>query len=293
MPRVAVQDGVELAYEVHGEGEPFVLIMGVGAQHVFWPADFVESLVESGHQVVIFDNRDVGESTWLAHLRAPPPLVAITRAMAGLSVAAPYTLWDMADDTVLLMDALGIDRAHVAGISMGGMVAQCVAIRHPARVKSLASMHSTTGSRMHSIGDPRKYAALLAPGPQTRDEAGEHLVRLYRKIGSPAYEQDWDEVRARGRLAFDRGANPAGFLRQWSAILASGSRDRELGTLSVPTVVIHGSEDRLVPTRAGRHTAACIPDARLEIIDGLGHDLPPVARTRIAELLARNAERAR
>jgi len=292
MPSVTIRPGVDLAYDIHGEGDPIVLIMGVGAQMVFWPDEFIQVLVDRGHQVIRFDNRDVGESTWLDHLRPPAPMVALSRALAGLSVRAPYTLWDMADDTALLLDALDLESAHIAGISMGGMVAQCLAINHPTRVRSLASMHSTTGARRHSIGDPRAYAALLAPGPQTRDQAGEHLVRLYKNIGSPAYEQDWDEVRARGRAAFDRGANPAGFLRQWSAILASGSRDRQLAHLDLPTIVIHGSEDRLVPTRAGRHTARCIPNARLEVIDGLGHDLPPVARVRIAELLAENAARA-
>ena len=292
MSRVAIRDGVELAYDDHGAGDPFVLIMGIGAQRVFWPEDFVRRLVDRGHRVIVFDNRDVGESTWLRQLRAPPPMVAMTRALAGLEVQAPYTLWDMADDTALLMDALHIPCAHVAGISMGGMIAQSLAIRHPDRVRSLASMHSTSGSRLHSIGDPRKYAALLAPGPQTREEAAEHLVRLYRNIGSPAYEQDWEEVRARGRLAFDRGANPAGFLRQWAAILASGSRARELATVRVPTVVIHGSEDGLVPTRAGRHTASCVPGARFELIEGLGHDLPPGVRLRIADLLLENAARA-
>lgn len=292
MPRVEVGPGVSLHYEVYGHGDPLVLIMGVGAQMVFWPADFIAKLVECGHQVVIFDNRDCGESSWLDHLRPPAPMAALTRAMAGLAVGAPYTLWDMADDTVGLMDALGFERAHVAGISMGGMVAQCVAIRHPDRVRSLGSMHSTTGSRLHSIGDPRAYAALLAPSPKSRDEAAEHLVRLYKSIGSKAYEQDWDEVRARGRLAFDRGSNPAGFLRQWSAILASGSRDAALASVSVPSIVVHGSLDRLVPTRAGRHTARCIPAAHLEIVEGLGHDLPPVARLHIAEKLAWNAARA-
>jgi pimeloyl-ACP methyl ester carboxylesterase len=260
---------------------------------VFWPDDFVQKLVELGHRVVRFDNRDVGKSTWLKQQRAPSPVAAITRALAGLPVQAPYTLWDMADDAVALLDALDIEQAHVAGISMGGMIAQCMAIRHAARVKSLTSMHSTTGSRRHSVGDPRAYAALLAAGPKNRDEAAEHLVRLYEVIGSPGFTLDWDEIRERGRQTFDRGANPAGFLRQWAAILATGSRDAALRELSLPSLVIHGDSDRLVPLRAGRHTAACIPSARLEVIEGLGHDLPPVARLRIAELLAWNTARAR
>jgi pimeloyl-ACP methyl ester carboxylesterase len=266
--------------------------MGVGAQRLFWPDDFVARLVEGGHRVIVFDNRDCGESTWLRHQRAPAPMATMTRAMAGLSISAPYTLWDMADDTVALFDALGLDRVHLAGISMGGMIAQCVAIRNPERVRSLTSMHSSTGSRRHSIGDPRAYAALLAPGPKNRDEAAEHLVQLYQTIGSPAYEQNWDELRERGRRAFDRGSNPAGFLRQWSAILASGSRDQALKAVQVPTLVIHGDADRLVPLRAGRHTARCIPNAHLEVIEGLGHDLPPAVRTRIAERIIAHAARA-
>ena len=292
MPRIEVRSGISLAYESHGEGDPLVLIMGVGAQRVFWPKDFVSRLVEHGHRVILFDNRDCGESTWLKDQRAPAPMAAMTRALAGLSISVPYTLWDMADDTVALFDALGIERAHLAGISMGGMISQCVAIRYPDRVRSLTSMHSSTGSRRHSIGDPRAYAALLAPGPKNRDEAAEHLVRLYQTIGSPAYEHDWEELRERGRQAFDRGSNPAGFLRQWSAILGSGSRDLALKDLQMPTLVIHGDADRLVPLRAGRHTARCIPNAHLEVIEGLGHDLPPGARERIADLLVWNAARA-
>ena len=291
MRRVQVREGIELAVEVHGEGEPMVLIMGIGAQLIFWPADFVQALVQQGFQVITFDNRDCGESTWLDGVKAPQPLVAMSRALAGLSVRAPYTLWDMAADTAGLLDALGHESAHVVGISLGGMVAQCMAIAHPERVRSLASLHSTTGSRRHSIGDPRAYAALLSKRPSTRDEAAENLVRFYKKVGSPDFEQNWDEIRARGRLAFDRGANPAGFLRQWAAVLASGSRDDALRELAVPTVVIHGSEDRLVPTRAGRHTARCIPGATLEIIDGLGHDLPMAVRGRVVSSLATNARR--
>ena len=153
-------------------------------------------------------------------------------------------------------------------------------------------MHSTTGSRRHSIGDPRAYAALLSKRPEDRDEAAESLVRFYRNVGSKAFEHDWEEIRARGRLAFDRGSNPAGFLRQWAAVLASGARDEELRRLEVPTVVIHGSADRLVPPRAGRHTARCIPESRLEIIDGLGHDLPGAVRVRIAESVVGNARRS-
>lgn len=292
MRTIDVAPGISLACSSVGEGEPLVLVMGVGAQMIFWPADFVEKLVSLGHRVIRFDNRDCGRSTWLRHLRAPSPMTALTRALAGLSVPAPYTLWDMANDIVALLDALEIERAHVAGISMGGMIAQCMAIQHPERMKSLASMHSSTGSRRHSIGDPRAYAALLAPGPKNRDEAAEHLVALYKVIGSPGFTLDWDEIRERGRRAYDRGANPAGFLRQWSAILASGSRDRALRSLSLPTLVIHGDSDRLVPVRSGRHTADCIPNARLEVIEGLGHDLPPVGRLRIAELLAWNTARA-
>jgi len=292
MRRIDVRDGIRLAVEVHGEGEPLVLIMGIGAQLVFWPADLIQGLVRQGFQVITFDNRDCGESTWLDGVPTPQPLSTMTRALAGLSVPAPYTLWDMADDTVHLLDALGHDTAHVAGISLGGMVAQCVAIKHPTRVRSLASMHSTTGSRRHSIGDPRAYAALLSKRPQTRDEAGETLVRFYQKVGSTGFQHDWDEVRDRGRLAFDRGSNPAGFLRQWAAIMATGARDEALRKLDVPTVVVHGAVDRLIPTRAGRHTARCIRDARLEVIEGLGHDLPPGVRGRIVQHLAWNAGRA-
>ncbi len=291
MRSVKIRENLHLKAEVHGEGVPLVLIMGIGAQLVFWPADLIAGLVAEGYQVITFDNRDCGESTWLDGVQAPSPLSTISRALAGLPVHAPYSLWDMADDTVFLLDALGLERAHIAGISLGGMVAQCVAIKHPQRVISLASMHSTTGSRRHSVGDPRAYAALMSRRPQNRDEAGEALVHFYRSVGSKGFQNNWDEVRARGRLAFDRGSNPAGFLRQWAAIMATGVRDKALGALKIPTVVIHGAEDRLIPPRAGRHTARCIPNAHLEVIAGLGHDLPPGVRGRIVQHLAWNAER--
>ncbi len=289
---IEVRPGIELAVDIQGEGAPLVLIMGIGAQMVLWPAAFVDGLVERGFQVIRFDNRDVGASTWLDGLRAPNPLSAMTLAMAGLPVSAPYTLWDMAEDTASLIQSLGHENAHVVGISMGGMIAQSLAIRHPTRVRSLVSMHSTTGSRLHSIGSPTAYGALLASRPRNRDEAAEHIVRLYQRIGSPRFPNDPDELREKGRQAFDRGSNPAGFLRQWAAILASGNRAEALRTVQAPSLVIHGSDDPLVPVRAGRHTAANLPGCHLEVIDGMGHDLPPAVHTRILDRIAWNAQRS-
>lgn len=289
---ILVRPGIELAVEVVGEGEPVVLIMGIGAQMILWPAGFIDGLVARGFQVIRFDNRDVGKSTWLDGVRAPHPLTAMSFAMAGLPVSAPYTLWDMADDTAELIRALGHESAHVVGISMGGMIAQSLAIRHPSRVRSLVSMHSTTGSRFHSIGKPTAYGALLASRPTNRDEAAEHIVRLYQRIGSPRFPNDPDELREMGKIAFDRGANPSGFLRQWAAILASGNRAYALRSVQAPSMVVHGSADPLVPVRAGRHTAANLPGCHLEVIDGMGHDLPPSVHTRILDRIAWNAQRS-
>lgn len=276
----ATANGIEICYEVFGEpgGRPLVLIMGLGAQMISWPEEFIGLLVDSGHRVVRFDNRDAGLSTHFTpadHL-APAP---------------SYTLDDMADDTAGLMDVLGWDSAHVVGTSMGGMIAQALAIRHPGRVRTLTSIMSTPGPR---VGRPTEaaMAALMAPPARDRDEAIARAVETARIVGSTGYEMDVERVTRVAAAAYDRCHDPAGTARQFKAIRISGDRTEGLRGLSVPALVIHGEDDPLVAIDGGVATADAIPGAKLLTFPGMGHDLPrpiwPVIAEAITELTGRN-----
>ncbi|GAA3666601.1 alpha/beta hydrolase [Nonomuraea antimicrobica] len=262
--RVAA-NGIEIAYESFGspEGRPLLLIMGLGAQLIQWDEALCELLVEQGHHVVRFDNRDTGLSTHLHDLGVP-----------SAGAPAPYLLDDLADDTAALMDALGLPAAHVVGASMGGMVAQTLAIRHPGRVLTLTSIMSTPGP---SVAPPTEAAAAVLTGRPPADRAAvlEQAVRTWSTIGSPGYELDREKIVARAGLAYDRCFDPAGTARQLAAIMASGDRTELLAGVRVPTLVLHGEADPLVPPAGGRATAAAIPGARLVTYPGMGHDLPP------------------
>jgi pimeloyl-ACP methyl ester carboxylesterase len=290
----ASSNGIEIEYDTFGnpDAEPLLLIMGLGAQMVLWEEDFCTLLADRGHFVIRFDNRDIGLSTKLAAHGAPNVLQMFLDAQAGNSVTAPYTLDDMADDAAGLLDALGIPRAHVCGASMGGMIAQTLAIRHPSRVKSLVSIMSTTGAS--DLPPPRPEAAtvLLTPVPADRDGAIERGVMVFRTIGSPGFPFDEDGVRARAALQYDRCHHPEGQMRQLAAILAHGSRREKLRDLSVPTLVVHGADDPLVPVEGGRDTAAAIPGAELLIIDGMGHDNPREAWPRVVDSICALTSRA-
>ncbi len=287
----APSNGLSLNYEVGGEGPPVVMIMGIGSQRIHWPKRFLQTVQGRGLRTITYDNRDVGRSSWLTGQRAPNPLTMLSRAMAGLTTDAPYSLADMADDLVGLLDHLNIEQAHVAGISMGGMIAQTFALRHPQRLRSLVSMHSTTGARMVSIGQPAAYKALLSAGPKSREEAVERHVQVAKVIGSKGFAIDWKGIRRRAGQSYDVGLNPAGFMRQWAAIMHSGDRTAQLAQIQVPTQVIHGTVDPLIPARAGQATAAAIPDAEIDLIAGMGHDLPPGVYDRIADGIARTVAR--
>jgi pimeloyl-ACP methyl ester carboxylesterase len=262
---------IEIAYETFGDpaATPVLLVMGLATQMIGWPDDFCRGLADRGHHVIRFDNRDIGLSTHLHEAGAPDVL-----ALLGGQGGAPYALADLADDTAGLLDALDLDSAHVVGASMGGMIAQLLAIRHPARVRSLTSIMSTTGDP--AVGAPADAAlgVLLAPPVFDRDGAIQRVVDTYRVIGSPGFEFAEDEVRARAGLAFDRAHDPAGVARQLAAILTTHDRTQHLGEITAPTLVIHGEHDQLVNVSGGRATAAAIPGAELMVVEGMGHDLP-------------------
>ena len=291
MPTAAV-NGIELHYDETGEqdGAPLLLIMGLGAQMIVWDDDFCAALADRGFRVIRFDNRDVGLSTKLDD-RPSANAAMLAGAMAGQPVEAPYLLSDMAADAVGLLDHLGIDAAHVVGASMGGMIAQTVAIEHPERVLSLTSIMSTTGDP--SVGAPTGEAvtALLTPRPESRDAAIELGVANARVISSPDH---FDEERARARAiaTYDRCYHPAGFGRQLLAVVASGDRTERLRSLDVPTLVIHGDKDPLVTPSGGEATAAAIPGAELLVLEGMGHDLPPSYWAQIVEAVTKLAARA-
>jgi pimeloyl-ACP methyl ester carboxylesterase len=280
---------VELAYQTFGSPEhpPLLLVMGLGTQMLGWPDEFCERLADRGYFVIRFDNRDIGLSTHF-HEAGTPDLMA---AFAGRG-SAPYTLSDMAADAAGLLEALGIERAHVVGASMGGMIAQTLAIEHPDRVRSLTSIMSTTGDRAVGAATEAATAVLLAPPATTREEAMNRAVSTYRVIGSPGYELDEAALRERAGEAFARAHDPAGVARQLAAILTTADRTPRLRDLRAPTLVIHGAEDPLVHVSGGRATAEAIPDAELVVLDGMGHDLPRGLWPEIVERITAHAAKA-
>jgi pimeloyl-ACP methyl ester carboxylesterase len=284
MPKAAV-NGIELAYEVHGpdDGEPLVLVMGLGSTLVSWDVEFVAGLVDRGFRPVRFDNRDVGLSTKLDTVQVNMA-EQIMRAMAGEAVDAPYDLSDMADDTAGLLDHLGIASAHVVGASMGGMIAQTLAIGHPGRVRTLTSIMSTTGDLDVGQASAEAAAVLLQRPANDREGAIANALQTWRVIGSPDHF-DPERVRRRAGAAYDRCYHPAGVGRQLLAVAASGSRTADLRELSVPTLVIHGELDPLVHVSGGRRTAEAVPGAQLLVIEGMGHDLEPVFWSPIIEAI--------
>lgn len=292
MPAAAA-NGLTIDYESFGDpaAPVLLLVMGLGMPALAWPDEFVDALVAAGFRVVRFDNRDCGHSTKLRGAPRPSAAWAIARALLRLPVHAPYTIDDMAADTVGLLDALGIERAHLVGASLGGMIAQVVAARYPARAASLVSIMSATGNPHPRVafGHPRALRAILSqpldPGDVNR--VVDHLVHVFGVIGSPGFAADRKLLRDRLERVARRGWYPAGTLRQLVAILASGDRRPLLARIAAPTLVIHGRDDPLVPLAAGEDTARAIRGARLEVIDGMGHDLAPGALPILADRIVR------
>lgn len=267
---------IQIEYETFGEsGSPaLLLIAGNGAQLLFWDTEFCEQLAACGLFIIRFDNRDAGLSTKFSDAGASDILVAIKAAMAGEQVDAPYLLSDMADDCIGLLDVLNIEKAHICGASMGGMIAQVVAYRHPERVMTLTSIMSTTGNPQLPQGRPEAIAAVVATPPEERNAYIAHTLEVWRKIWSPGFP--FEEERAKTFLenSYDRAFYPEGMVRQNMALLASGDRTPFLSSITVPTLVIHGADDPLIPVESGRETARVIPNAKLLVIPGMGHDLP-------------------
>jgi pimeloyl-ACP methyl ester carboxylesterase len=282
-------NGIEIVYETIGDpsNPPLLLVMGLGMQLIHWDRELCELLAERGFHVIRFDNRDSGRSTMI-----DAPVPDLRRMMLGLRVQAPYLLEDMADDAFGLLDQLGIEAAHVVGASMGGMIAQTMAIKRPERVLSLTSIMSTTGERRAGRPKLRVWGVLLRRAPREKKAYVEHFVRTFRMIGSTGFPIDEDRIRELAAATYDRGHDAAGTARQLAAILASADRTEQLRSLSVPTTVIHGQADPLVPFRGGRATAQAIPDARLIAIPGMGHDLPREVWPQVVDAIGDNARRA-
>jgi len=287
---VAVGRGVRLCRQAFGDpaDPPLLLIAGLGTQLVAWPDELCLGLAAEGFHVVRFDNRDIGRSTRMVDV--PPP--GTLRLLAGRFVPEQYTLREMAADTAGLIDALGLGPAHVVGVSMGGMIAQTVAARHPGHVRSLVSMMSTTGARRIGRPAPSTMRLLAARPARGRDEAIARSVRMFHHIGSHGFPFDEARLRATAGLSYDRGFNPAGSARQLAAIIKSGDRTAELAGVRAPTLVVHGDRDRMVAPSGGAATAAAIRGARLVTVDGMGHDLPEGAWPRLIELIVGHARAA-
>jgi pimeloyl-ACP methyl ester carboxylesterase len=281
--------GVTLCYETFGDPDetPIVLIMGLATQMIAWHEDFCEQLADRGFYVVRFDNRDIGRST---HFDFRPPTL---REMVRRRVRPEqYSLSDMAEDTAVLLRELEISPAHVVGASMGGMIAHVLAAEHPEAVRSLVSIMSTTGSRWHGQPALSVYRYLLRPPPRDRDGYIQRSAEVFGLVGSTGFSRDEQYIRERAGRSYDRGFDVRAGGRQLGAIIASGDRTKDLGQIKAPTLVVHGTVDKMIRPSGGRATAKAIPGARLMMIEGLGHDLPRGAWPQILDAISEHARAA-
>src|SRR6201996_6574666 len=275
-PKTARANGIDICYEVFGDdsAEPMMLIMGLGAQMVLWDDAFCEQLAARGFRVIRFDNRDIGKSSQLSGGKRLSPLELMKLRFLKIPVAAPYKLRDMAEDTIGLMDALHIRSAHLVGASMGGMIAQEIAIVFPERVRSLTSIMSTTGNPKVPPRPRRAPPMLMAPPPASKEEYFARFAQTWKVLRAGSFPEEEALDPGRAARTWERGLNPPGVGRQLRAILASGSRKERLRAVKAPTLVIHGTVDPLVRPEGGKDTAASISGAKLLMIDGMGHALP-------------------
>lgn len=269
-------NGIQIEYETFGNssGRPLVLIIGLGGQLIFWDDVLCQDLAGRGHYVIRFDNRDAGLSTKFDEAGIPDLVETFGKIMQRQKISTPYTLDDMADDAAGLLDALGIERAHICGMSMGGMIAQTMAIRHPSRLLSLISIYSNTGNPKLPQPKPEVMELLIAAPPNEREASVEHMIRLFKTIAGPGFPFDEEWTRKIIAQGYDRCFCPQGTARQLVAIWAHGNRKPALASVKVPTLVIHGTADPLVSVEGGQDTAKAIPGAQLMLIEGMGHDLP-------------------
>ncbi|MEQ8348612.1 MAG: alpha/beta fold hydrolase [Sneathiellaceae bacterium] len=278
MPKVQA-NGITIAYEETGPADapPVLLIMGLAAQLTLWPQDLVDPIAAAGFRVIRHDNRDVGLSTHFQSAGVPDLDAMVKELQAGRMPAAPYTLDDMAEDAVGLLDALSIPAAHVVGGSLGGMIAQILAARHPGRVLSLVPLFTSSGNRELPPGDPDAMAALrtLPEDMSSVDSIVSHSVWLRRMVGSPGFPYDEAKLRDFLRMNVERDYDPTGPARQFAAAMVGGTRDALLPKIAAPTLVVHGDRDPLFPIEHAHHLAANIPGAQLKVMEGMGHDLPP------------------
>jgi pimeloyl-ACP methyl ester carboxylesterase len=283
--------GVELCYQTFGDpdDDPLLLVMGLGGPMTWWDPALCRMLAERGFYVIRYDNRDTGRSTKVAGRVSRTMLI---RAFSGRHVRTPYGLADMAADAFALLDHLGLESAHVAGVSMGGMIAQTMAIEQPRRVRSLTSIMSTTGKRSVGWQHPRLLPVLIARRGRGRTAYAEGSAAIWTLIGSPLYPNDPEAVLTKAHETFDRGWSNGGVLRQMMAVTTQENRTQRLHALRVPALVVHGTADRMVHPSGGRATAAAIPDAELLLVDGMGHDLPPALFATFADGIRRTADRA-
>jgi len=280
----ATANGISIEYETFGDpgAPPVLLIMGLGCQLTAWDPDFCRALAAAGFFVIRYDNRDVGLSTWFDDAGDPD----VGALLAG-TASSPYAIADLAADAAGLLDALGITSAHIVGVSMGGMIAQTFAIDFPERTRTLVSIMSTTGDPTVGQPHPDALATLMVPPATSREEAIEQSVATWRVIGSTGFPFDEDRVREQAATDYERGFHPAGTARQLAAIVTQPDRTKELSVLDVPALVIHGEADTLVDPSGGQATAAAIPGATLNLVPGMGHDLPPERTDQlVAELAA-------
>ena len=287
----ASANGIRLCYATFGDPAqpPLVLIMGLASQMIIWDDDFCELLAARGFWVIRFDNRDIGRSTTFPNARTPSLAELVLAHVVRLRFRVPYTLRDMAADTAGLMDALGIASAHVVGASMGGAIAQELAMAFPARVRSLTSLMSSTGDPKLPQAEPRALAAISKKTPLDRAGFVRRFVEAWAVIAGDGFPFDTERMTRQGAATFDRGLNPPGAARQMLAIIASGNRKKALRALTVPTLVLHGTRDPLIPFAGGVDTADAIPGARLIAIDGMGHWMPREVWPRIVDAIARHA----
>lgn len=286
-----VAHGVDICYQTFGDptGDPLLLVMGLGGPMTWWSPDFCSLLAESGFFVIRYDNRDAGRSS---KIRGRINRRMIMASFAGLKAKTPYSMQDLADDAFGLLDHLGLQGAHVVGISMGGMIVQTMALRHPKRVHSMTSIMSTTGRRSVGWQDPRLLPLLMARRAESRESYIAASARLWQIIGSPLYPDTTETVRERAAETWDRGVSAAGSARQIGAILTQPDRSRALRSLRIPSLIIHGMSDRLVHVSGGRATSHSIAGSELLLIDGMGHDVPRDLHETFVEAIRRTADRA-